>query len=85
MIYFLYSIRDRFGVWRPVFSGRDDREVLAAFKEAFKNGIPSDLEGAEVFCVAEFDIVSKDEPIKAKDLTFVGLLEDFVEVSKDGD
>lgn len=85
MIYYLYSIRDRFGVWRPVFSGRDDREIKDALKGAFKDGIPGDLVGSEVYCCARFDIVDRDEPIKKKELTFVGLLEDFVEVSKDGD
>lgn len=82
MIYFLYGIRDRFGIWRPLFSARDDQELKDTFKNVFKDGIPDDLKGSQVFSVARFDIVDPDEPIKMKDLTLVGLIEDF-EVNKD--
>lgn len=82
MIYFLYGIRDRFNVWRPLFSARDDQELKAIFKNVFKDGIPEDLKGSQVFSVACFNIVDPDEPVRLKDLTLVGLIEDF-EVKED--
>lgn len=84
MIYWLYSIVDRFGVWQPVFAARDDDECREQLQAAIKSDVSGHLKGAKVYCVARFDIVAKSDPVKNKHMTFVGNLEDIV-VLKEGD